>query len=64
MKLKQLMRDRSLSQQALGRQSGVSQPQISRIIRGQQPTLATLQKIAAALEVSVSELIGEQPKAG
>ncbi|MBP2652592.1 MAG: Cro/C1-type DNA-binding domain [Firmicutes bacterium] len=60
--LKKLMIKQNVSQYRLGKNSGVSQAQISRILQGQQPTVPTLEKIASGLGVSVSELIGEKPQ--
>ena len=49
----------------LAKLSGVSQPQISRLLTGENsdPRQSTLQKLAAGLGVSVSELIGDNAQA-
>jgi len=62
-RLADIMKKKGISQAELHRISGVSQSQIYDIIRGvKSPTLRTLNKISAALEVSIYELIGEKPK--
>lgn len=61
-KLDQLMIARGIrSQSQLSRASGVPQPTINRILKGNtvNPDLATLQKLAAALTVPVASLSGE-----
>src|SRR5262249_40573919 len=57
--LKRLRAQRSLSQLALGKRSGVAQAQISRIEANKQknPHLDTLAKLARALGVPVRELL-------
>jgi transcriptional regulator with XRE-family HTH domain len=51
-----------LSQAELSRRSKVSQTYISELeANKKQPTYPILKKLAAALGVSISELIGEQP---
>jgi len=62
MNLQLFIEKRNLSQNQLALLSGVSQAQVSRIISGQQPRLATLEKLAEALGVTVGELIGEKQK--
>ncbi len=50
-----------LSQAELSRRSGVSQTYISELeAHKKQPTYPILKKLAAALGVSITELIGEQ----
>jgi transcriptional regulator with XRE-family HTH domain len=59
------MEQKNISQYRLWKLSGVSQPQISRILAGQQPMLSTIQKLARGLGVSVAELItDDQPSPG
>ena len=60
MNLKTIMESKGLSQYRLSEISGLSQGHISMLVSNQkQPTLPTLQKLAAALEVSMAELVGE-----
>lgn len=59
MRIKELLKERGMTVTALAERVGVSQDRMSRIIRG-NPTLETLQKVAKALEVTVSELLDEQ----
>jgi len=60
MKLQEIMNDKKATQNSLAKASGVSQAHISRILAGKmQPTLPVIQKLAAALDVSISELVGE-----
>ena len=54
--IKRLRENKKLSQDDLSIKSGVIQAQISRIERGLvEPSISTLEKLANALEVSVSE---------
>lgn len=62
MRLEELRTAKGLSKNKLARLAGISQTAVTFIERGQRsPTLATLQRLAEALEVSVSQLIGEEP---
>ncbi|MEW6663032.1 MAG: helix-turn-helix domain-containing protein [Bacillota bacterium] len=57
-KLKELREQKELSQQGLARKAGVAQSSIHYIETGQKsPTIKVLAKIAAALNVNVSDLI-------
>lgn len=59
--LKHLRTIQNLSQAELSRRSGVSQTYISELEAGKkQPTYPIIKKLAAALGVSIAELIGEQ----
>lgn len=61
--IKQLRQSRNLSQEQLSRLSGVPRPTWSNLESGTaNPTVAVLTKVAAALQVSVEELISP-PKA-
>lgn len=56
--VRQLRRERGLSQEALGYAAGLHRNYIGGVERGElNPTLATMQKIAAAFEMTTSELI-------
>lgn len=57
--LRGLRLDASLSQEALAQRAGVHPTYISQVERGRRnPTLTTLARLAAALEVSLGELVG------
>ena len=66
-KLKRYREEKNLSQRQFAIKSGLSNGYISMIEEGKNPktnepiipTLATLKKIASAMEISVSELINE-----
>ena len=64
MKLADVRKAKKMSQSDLSSISGVSQACISQIERGlKDPTLGTLRRLAVALNVSISKLIGdEKPK--
>lgn len=56
-----LRKMRGLSQAELAERAGLSQPSIGAIEAGRKsPTLRTLEKIASALGISVSDLLEEQ----
>ncbi len=59
--LRRLRRARGLSQEALAEKSGVSAFTITELERGKRQSYpATLAKLAAALDVTISQLMGEQ----
>ncbi len=61
-KIKALRKQRELSQASLAETAGLSQVAISKIEAEQKsPTLRTLEKLAIALGVTVSELLEEGP---
>jgi len=61
-KIKKLRMAKSLSQAELGDLAGLSQAAISLIeAEVKSPTIRTLEKLAAALGVSVAELLDEAP---
>lgn len=61
--LKQIRTNQGLSQYRLAKKSGVRQGLISSYELGHKtPGLNNLVKLAGALEVSVSELLGEEPR--
>jgi transcriptional regulator with XRE-family HTH domain len=61
MKLKDLRKSRGMSQQEIAKASGLSQPYISQIERGERKVkIDQLQAIAAALKVTVGALLGER----
>jgi transcriptional regulator with XRE-family HTH domain len=58
--LRQLRTGQGLSQQAVANRAGLSRNFVAQIERGESvPTIATLERIATALGVSVAELLGE-----
>ncbi|MDH7577144.1 MAG: helix-turn-helix transcriptional regulator [Bacillota bacterium] len=60
-RLKNLRMEQNLSQQELAKRAGLGQSTIHYIETGyKSPTLKVLRKLAAALGVTVSELIGEE----
>ncbi|NPV80695.1 MAG: helix-turn-helix transcriptional regulator [Firmicutes bacterium] len=60
-KIKALREQRRLSQQELAKAAGVAQASIHYIETGQKsPTVRTLDKLAAALGVPVSELLDDK----
>lgn len=63
--LRQLRTERGLSQSALAARAGLSRNFVAQIERGESlPTVATLGRLAAALETTAGELLGEAPAAG
>lgn len=59
-KLKELRKERNWSQMELSRRSGVSQSFINYLEAGEkQPTLTTLNKLAKAFGVPISDLIDD-----
>ena len=61
-KIRDLRLQRNLSLQQLAHRSGVSAAAVHKIERkGMVPTIATLMKLAAALNRSVGSLVGEKP---
>jgi transcriptional regulator with XRE-family HTH domain len=58
MRLKALRQERKLSQDALARKVGVSREYIARLETGRHdPPLSTLEQLAKALKVKVTELL-------
>ncbi len=56
--IRQLRKERELTQEQLGEKAGVDPKSIIQIEGGKRnPTLKTLQKIATALEVPISDLL-------
>ena len=63
MNLKALREQRGLSVRKLGELAGVHYVSVVKMETGKlDPRLSTLQRLAKALDVTVSELIGDQPK--
>ena len=63
MNLTDLRIELNLSQAKLAERSGISQGYLSSLERGEkQPTLPVLKKLAAALGISVSELVDGDEK--
>lgn len=59
--LKLIMFEKGLSQAELGKKMGIGQSRISKWITGYEtPTIKNLEKIAKALDISVSELMDYQ----
>lgn len=57
--IKQLRKERKVSQEELAHRSGIDRSYMSSIERGQQnPGVASVLRIAQALEVSAAELLG------
>lgn len=57
-KLKEIRENLGLSQAELADKAGISQPYVGAIEAGRKsPTLRTLQKLAAALGISVTDLL-------
>jgi transcriptional regulator with XRE-family HTH domain len=56
LKLRMLRINRGLSRNALGRQTGVSTPTITRLEAGQLPTEATAYKLATFFDLKPTEL--------
>lgn len=58
--LRRLRERRLLTQAQLGKAAGVNRDQVSRIERNEvEPRFSTIHKLADALEVEASELIGD-----
>lgn len=61
--LRNLRKERGLTQEWLAKQAGLTQPYVA-ILEGRysrNPSLSTVRRIAAALGVTISELVGEIP---
>jgi transcriptional regulator with XRE-family HTH domain len=58
--LKELLKEKDLSQLELSKRSGVAQGYISALVAGekQNPSVAVMRKLAKALGVPVSDLLG------
>jgi len=61
-KVLELMAKKGMKQIDLAKKAGIDQSRLSQIIRGvnKQPRMATLEKLADALGVSVDELLGKK----
>lgn len=65
MELARLRKERGLTQTKLAKLSGVSQTYISDLeANKKKPTVPIVRKLAAALEVTISELLGEDRPTG
>lgn len=63
LRIKELCKKKGITLNALAERIGISQPSISGIATGKQkPSFDTLEKLATALDVGISELF--EPKAG
>lgn len=61
--LREVRKQRKLSQMELAKKVNVSTPFISEIEKGKkQPSLKTLQKLAAALNCTIDELVNGEEK--
>jgi transcriptional regulator with XRE-family HTH domain len=58
-RVRALRSERGLSQQALATNAGIAIRTLVRVESGEDFTFSTLQQIAAALAISVGELIGD-----
>lgn len=64
-KIKEICSQKGVTQKALSEIIGISTTSLSRIITSEQtPTLGTLQKIASALNVDITELFKTSDKVG
>jgi transcriptional regulator with XRE-family HTH domain len=64
MRLKEVLQEKNISMSKLSRMSDISFSTISRIIndKNYSPTLTTLERIARALDISISDLYEETEK--
>lgn len=61
LRLRELLKDRSMTLKAFSEQSGISQPNLSNYINGNiSPTLDMLARIAESLDVPIAHLLEEQ----
>ena len=60
-RIRELRRKRGWSQERLGAMVGFSQSKISKIENGDWDSLSDLRLIARALEVSIEELVRDEP---
>lgn len=59
-KIKELMKEKGLSEYELATEVGISQPMVSHITRGlREPSVTVLGRIARVLGVKVAELLDE-----
>lgn len=64
LRLRQLRRQRGLTLEALAARSGLTKSYLSKVERGlAMPSIATVLKVAEALELSVGQLVGEPSEA-
>lgn len=62
LRIKDVIKEKKVTVVALAGMIGITQPNMSNIVNGKSmPSLETLEKIASALEVPITELF-EQPK--
>ena len=62
LRIKEILREKGFTSIWLSSQIGITQPNMSNIVSGKsKPSLETLEKIASALNVPISELF-EQPQ--
>lgn len=64
-RVKSLRTSRKITQEALSREIGVNRSLISKIEKGHSSgSLPTLEKLAAALGVSMADLVSDRPECG
>lgn len=63
-KVKKLLQDKDMTQEELARKADIPYATLLKIVNGsvQNPTVNTMQKLAAALDVSVDDLLIELTK--
>lgn len=63
LRLREILKERSMTLKAFSELSGISQPNLSNYINGNvSPTLDMLTRISESLEVSITELFAESDK--
>lgn len=63
MRIKDVCKEKGITVSQLAEKMGIKQESLSRAING-NPTLETLEKIANALEVDITELFASSPSGG
>ena len=62
LRIKAILREKNLTSVWLASQVGITQPNMSNIVSGKNnPSLETLEKIASALVINISELFDAPP---
>ena len=64
LKIKEICEEKGISVTELGRMIGLSKSSIHTIINNNNPTIETLEKIADALEVEVTDLLDKPEEDG
>jgi len=60
-KIKELCRERGITQKELADKLGISDISLNKTLRGEYPQLQTLERIAEVLEVQVIDLFEQKP---